>query len=139
MPYRHRKNPMPVSALVQWVSITAVCGVVAFFYVYLKVQMVNKGREIKALDAQIAELKSGNDILANQIHLYTSREYLLKQVAAGFIQLEPIPQERLVRLEEPAADMERLAQIDLPAGVPPAGAASPQYVDFRLEPALAMP
>ena len=114
---RHRKNPLPVSALVQWIGVATVCGIVGFFYVYLKVQMVSKGREIKTLDAHTTELKQGNDILRSQIDHFTSREYLLKQSAAGFIQLEPISEDRLVRLAE-MKDVDGLAQVsDLPGEV----------------------
>jgi uncharacterized membrane-anchored protein YhcB (DUF1043 family) len=104
---------MPVPALIQVIAIATVCGVVGFFYVYLKVQTEAKYRETKRLERRLSDLRQGNDILRSQIDHYTSREHLLKQSAAGYIQLVPIPEDSLVRLPD-FTGTEGLAQLGTP-------------------------
>lgn len=120
MGYRKiRKNPLQVTAIIQWTSLTLIFAVVAFFYVYLKVQMVAKGRQIDEMGKQITELRENNETRAAQVRLLTSYEYLERQYLAGYFQMGVVPNEQIVRLGNGPLNAEGLAQVSAALGETP--------------------
>jgi len=70
-------------------------------WVYLQNEKHARGREIKALETQLAELQTLNKSLAPRIADLSSRAALQKRLAAGTIKMVPIAPEKLVVLNAP--------------------------------------
>ena len=82
----------------RWVVVLAFLSVAGLSYVYFKNQMQSTGNEIKNLESQLALLQTQDDVVRAQISKLSSRAYLQRRLAEGFIQMTPITDDRIVRV-----------------------------------------
>lgn len=95
---RRHANSVPIAGIVRWAVVALFIGAAGLGYVYFKNQQHVTGAEIKKLERQLAEITMQNDIVRAKISQLSSRSFLQKRLADGFIHMEPITDERIVRL-----------------------------------------
>jgi hypothetical protein len=98
MNHRRNRNIVPVAALLRWIVASAFLCVVGLGYVYFKNQMQSTGSEIRNLESQIAQVEMQDDVVRAQISKLSSRSYLQRRLAEGFIRMTPITDDHIVRL-----------------------------------------
>lgn len=98
---RRRHNELPVRALSPWIIVGVMTLVAGMCWVYLQNEKHARGKEIKALENQLAELQTLNKSLAPRIADLSSRAALQKRLSAGTIKMVPITPEKLVVLNVP--------------------------------------
>ncbi len=97
---RHRHaNTVPLALITGWVLICVVIGFAGLGYVYLKNQSITTGTKTKALERELAELTTQDEVVRSKIALLSSRAALQRRLDSGFIKLVPITDDRLVRLD----------------------------------------
>jgi hypothetical protein len=79
----------------------------------LKNQLHTTGRQIKALEQELAGLKTRNDVLRAHVASLSSRNTLQRQLATGFIKMVPISSDHIVRWNgiQPSIAMEDLRRV----------------------------
>jgi hypothetical protein len=96
---RHRHaNAVPVAGITKWIVVVLFLGIAGLSYVHFKNQQHATGSEIKTLERQFADLQSQNDIVRAKISQLSSRNYLQRRLAEGFIHMTPIKDDRIVRI-----------------------------------------
>jgi cell division protein FtsL len=101
---RRHANSLRVSALAAWLVVAFFLTVAGVSYVYLKNQRHTVGKETTRLEREIKELKTRNEVLAVQISTLSSRVALERRIAEGFIKMEPITDDRIVRVQNTGGD-----------------------------------
>ncbi|MEP7016324.1 MAG: hypothetical protein ABI925_12855 [Verrucomicrobiota bacterium] len=98
-----RKNWNIVNArsLARWIVVAAFFALTALGYVYLKVQLYHLGDRKKALETELATLRTQNDVTSSQIAALTSRAALQRRLKEGYLKMIPIPERNIVRLTVP--------------------------------------
>ena len=100
---RRHVNVVPVAGMAKWIVVMLFLGIVGLSYVYFKNQQHTTGSEIKALERQLADLTTQNDMVRTRISKLSSRAYLQRRIAEGFVHMTPITDDRIVRIAaEPA-------------------------------------
>ncbi len=99
---RRHPNAVPLASICTWVTICLLLGGAGLWYVYLKNQIHSDGTKIKALERELAELATQDEVVSAKVALLSSHSALQRRLADGFIKLIPISDDRLVRLENPA-------------------------------------
>lgn len=92
-------NAVPYVALARWIVAAFFLAVVGLYYVYLKNQLHANGKQITKLEEELATLTKQNEIASTKIARLSSRTELQKRLAEGFIKMEPITGDRIVRLK----------------------------------------
>ena len=95
---KRRTNRLQLAALLRGVIITAFLGIAGLSYVYLKNQLHVCCSQRKALEQELSELISENNVMTAQISNLTSRAALQRRLDEGFIKLVPITNQSLVRV-----------------------------------------
>ena len=95
---RKHVNAVPVAGMVKWIVVLVFLGIAGLSYVHFKNQQHTTGSEIKALERQLADLTTQNDMVRTRISKLSSRAYLQRRVAEGFVHMTPITDERIVRI-----------------------------------------
>lgn len=95
---KRQTNRLQFAALLRGVIITAFLGVAGLSYVYLKNQMHVCCAQRKALEQELHDLISENNVMEAQIARLTSRTALQRRLDEGFIKLVPINNQSLVRV-----------------------------------------
>jgi len=95
---RKHANTVPVAGILRWTVVALFVLIAGLGYVYFKNQQHATGNEIKNLERQLADLTTQNDIVRAKISQLSSRSYLQKRLADGFIHMTPITDDRIVRL-----------------------------------------
>lgn len=85
-------------ALSPWFVVAAILLLGGMTWVYFKNQLVTRGREIKDLEKQLAELNTGIEALRPKIAERSSRNSLQRRLDEGFIKMIPIKQDRIVQV-----------------------------------------
>ena len=99
MPNYHRHpNAVPVAALARWILVAFFLGAVGLSYVYFKNQLHAAGDEIRNLERESEALVEQDTAVRLQISTLSSRPYLQKRLAEGFIHLKPITDTSIVRM-----------------------------------------
>ncbi len=112
MPNYHRhNNTVPVAALTRWVIVAFFLGAAGLSYVYFKNQLHASGDEIRNLERQLAEFETQNDVVRAKISQLSSRGYLQKRLAEGFIHMTPITDDRIVRINTTPARANELRRV----------------------------
>ena len=101
---RRRKNFNTVNAasLARWIVVTAFLALTGLSYVYLTLQLYHLGDRKKALENELAALRTQNDVAAAQITGLTSRSALQRRLKEGYLKMIPIAERNIVRLAVPA-------------------------------------
>src|SRR6266404_2216430 len=100
----HRKNWNAVNAasLARWIVVTAFLALAGLSYVYLTLQLYHLGERRKAIENELASLRTQNDVTGAQIAALTSRSALQRRLKEGYLKMVPISEASIVRLTMPA-------------------------------------
>ena len=116
----HRKNCNTVNAasLARWIVVTAFLALAGLSYVYLTLQLYHLGERRKAVENELAGLRTQNDIASAQIAALTSRSALQRRLKEGYLKMVPISEANIVRLTMPArpADDDAVQPVANPSG-----------------------
>jgi hypothetical protein len=107
-----RKNWNAVNApsLARWIVLTAFLALAGLIYVYLTIQLYHLGDRKKALENELASLRTQNDVASVQIAALTSRSALQRRLKEGYLKMIPISERSIVRLTLPAQPEEDAIQ-----------------------------
>jgi hypothetical protein len=100
----HRKNRNAINAasLARWIVMTAFLALAGLSYVYLTLQLYHLGDRKKAIENELASLRTQNDVASAQIAALTSRSALQRRLKEGYLKMIPIAEANIVRLTIPA-------------------------------------
>jgi hypothetical protein len=100
----HRKNRNAINAasLARWIVMTAFLALAGLSYVYLTLQLYHLGDRKKAVENELASLRTQNDVASAQIAALTSRSALQRRLKEGYLKMIPIAEANIVRLTIPA-------------------------------------
>jgi hypothetical protein len=97
-PTRKQFNTINAPSLARWLVITAFLGATGLIYVYLTVQLYHLGDRKKALENELASLRSQNEVASVQIAALTSRAALQRRLKEGYLKMIPITEQNIVRV-----------------------------------------
>jgi hypothetical protein len=101
---RHRNwNRVDAASLARWIVLTAFLALAGLSYVYLTLQLYHLGDRKKALENELASLRTQNDVASVQIVALTSRSALQRRLKEGYLKMTPISEHNIVRLTMPAS------------------------------------
>ncbi len=104
---RHRDwNRVDAASLARWIVLTAFLALAGLSYVYLTLQLYHLGDRKKALENELATLRTQNDVASVQIAALTSRSALQRRLKEGYLKMIPISDHNIVRLTMPASNGE---------------------------------
>jgi hypothetical protein len=99
---RKNWNAVEAASLARWIVLTAFLALTGLSYVYLTLQLYHLGDRKKALENELAGLRSQNDVASAQIAALTSRAALQRRLKEGYLKMVPISERDIVRLSIPA-------------------------------------
>ncbi len=100
---RKNCNTINAASLARWIVMTAFLAVAGLSYVYLTLQLYHLGDRKKAIENELATLRTQNDVASAQIAALTSRSALQRRLKEGYLKMIPIAEANIVRLTIPAA------------------------------------
>ena len=100
-PRRKAFNSVNAASLARWIVITAFLAFTGLIYVYLSLQLYHLGDRKKALENELASLRSQNDVASVQIAALTSRSALQRRLKEGYLKMISITEQHIVRLNAP--------------------------------------
>ena len=86
--------------------MTAFLALAGLGYVYLTLQLYHLGDRKKAIENELASLRTQNDVASAQIAALTSRSALQRRIKEGYLKMVPIAEANIVRLTIPAQQPE---------------------------------
>jgi hypothetical protein len=100
MPRARRKNHNAVNAasLARWIVMTAFLAMAGLSYVYLTLQLYHLGERRKAVENELASLRTQNNYASAQIEALTSLPVLQRRLKEGYLKMIPISEANIVRL-----------------------------------------
>src|SRR6201997_3659499 len=99
---RRNCNKVNAASLARWIVVTAFLALAGLSYVYLTLQLYHLGERRKAVENELATLRTQNDIASAQIAALTSRSALQRRLKEGYLKMVPILESKIVRLTIPA-------------------------------------
>jgi cell division protein FtsL len=99
---RQNWNRVEAASLARWIVLTAFLAFTGLIYVYLTIQLYHLGDRKKALENEVASLRTQNDVARVQIAALTSRSALQRRLKEGYLKMIPISEHDIVRLTIPA-------------------------------------
>lgn len=99
---RRHANTIAVGSLAKWIVIAFFAGAIGLSYVYLKHQLHAGGSQTVALAKELDRLTGENRAVAGQISKLSSTREMARLAKEGWIKMIPIPEERIVRVNQPA-------------------------------------
>src|SRR5215470_13262084 len=104
----HRRNHNAVNAasLARWIVMTAFLALAGLSYVYLTLQLYHLGERRKAVENELARLRTQNYSASAQIEALESRSALQHRLKEGYLKMVPISEANIVRLTMPARSAE---------------------------------
>ena len=103
---RRNCNTVNAASLARWIVMTAFLALAGLAYVYLTLQLYHLGERRKAVENELASLRTQNDIASAQIAALTSRTALQRRLKEGYLKMIPVSESRIVRLTMPARSAE---------------------------------
>jgi hypothetical protein len=94
-------NRVDAPSLVRWIVLTAFLALTGLGYVYLTLQLYHLGDRKKALENELAALRTQSDVARVQIAALTSRSALQRRLKEGYLKMIPISENNIVRLTMP--------------------------------------
>src|SRR6201997_4857710 len=107
---RRNCNAVNAASLARWILMTAFLALAGLSYVYLTLQLYHLGERRKAVENQLATLRTQNDIASAQIAALTSRSALQRRLKEGYLKMVPIAEHNIVRLTLPSRNQEDAVQ-----------------------------
>jgi hypothetical protein len=99
---RRNCNTVNAASLARWIVVTVFLALAGLSYVYLTLQLYHLGERRKAVENELATLRTQNDIASAQIAALTSRSALQRRLKEGYLKMVPIAEGNIVRLSMPA-------------------------------------
>jgi hypothetical protein len=99
---RKNWNVVNAASLARWLVLTGFLALTGLVYVYLTIQLYHLGDRRKALENELASLRTQNDVANVQIAALTSRSALQRRLKEGYLKMLPITEHNIVRLTMPA-------------------------------------
>ena len=106
---RKNWNAVNAASLARWILVTAFLALAGLSYVYLTLQLYHLGERRKAIENELASLRTQNDVTSAQIAALTSRSALQRRLKEGYLKMIPISENNIVRLTIPARSAEENA------------------------------
>jgi len=106
---RRNWNAVNAASLARWIVVTAFLALAGLSYVYLTLQIYHLGERKKAIENELASLRTQNDVASAQIAALTSRSALQRRLKEGYLKMIPISENSIVRLTIPARSSEENA------------------------------
>ena len=106
---RRNWNAVNAASLARWIVVTAFLALAGLSYVYLTLQLYHLGERRKAIENELATLRTQNDVTSAQIAALTSRSALQRRLKEGYLKMIPISENNIVRLTIPARSAEKNA------------------------------
>jgi hypothetical protein len=106
---RRNCNAVNAASLARWIVVTAFLALAGLSYVYLTLQLYHLGERRKAIENELASLRTQNDVTSTQIAALTSRSALQRRLKEGYLKMIPISENNIVRLTIPARSAEENA------------------------------
>ena len=107
---RQQFNAINAPSLARWIVITAFLALTGLIYVYLNVQLYHLGDRKKALENELASVRSQNDVASVQIAALTSRSALQRRQKEGYLKMIPIAETNIVRISHPVGNRDDAIQ-----------------------------
>ena len=107
---RKNCNAVNAASLARWIVMTAFVALAGLSYVYLNLQLYHLGERRKAIENELAALRTQNDIAGAQIAALTSRSALQRRLKEGYLKMVPIAEHNIVRLTLPPRNQEDAVQ-----------------------------
>ena len=98
---RQNCNTVNAASLARWIVMTAFLALAGLAYVYLTLQLYHLGERRKAVENELASLRTQNDVTAAQIAALTSRSALQRRLKEGYLKMIPVSESKIVRLTLP--------------------------------------
>src|SRR3954463_228241 len=98
---RRNWNEVNAASLARWIVLTGFLALTGLIYVYLTLQLYHLGDHKKALENELTNLRSQNDVASVQIAALTSRSALQRRLKEGYLKMIPIAEQSIVRLNTP--------------------------------------
>ena len=98
---RKNWNTVNAASLARWIVLTTFLALTGLSYVYLTIQLYHLGDRKKALENELAGLRTQNDVASAQIAALTSRAALQRRLKEGYLKMIPISENNIVRLNSP--------------------------------------
>jgi hypothetical protein len=98
---RKNWNAVNAASLARWIVLTTFLALTGLSYVYLTIQLYHLGDRKKALENELAGLRTQNDVASAQIAALTSRSALQRRLKEGSLKMIPISERNIVRLNVP--------------------------------------
>ena len=95
---KRHTNRLHFASLLRAIIVTAFLGAAGLSYVYLKNQLHVSGTQRKALEQELNNLISENNVMEAQISRLTSHTALQRRLDEGFIKLVPITGQAIVHV-----------------------------------------
>jgi len=95
------RNTVNAASLARWIVLTTFLALTGLSYVYLTIQLYHLGDRKKALETELAGLRTQNDVASAQIAALTSRAALQRRLKEGYLKMIPISERDIVRLNVP--------------------------------------
>src|SRR6267378_6448302 len=99
---RRNCNTVNAASLARWIVLTAFLALAGLSYVYLTLQLYHLGERRKAIENELASLRTQNDVASAQIAALTSRSALQRRLKEGYLRMTPISERNIVRLTVPS-------------------------------------
>jgi hypothetical protein len=99
---RKNWNTVNAASLARWIVLTTFLALTGLSYVYLTIQLYHLGDRKKALETELAGLRTQNDVASAQIAALTSRAALQRRLKEGYLKMIPISERNIVRLTVPS-------------------------------------
>jgi cell division protein FtsL len=99
---RKNRNTLNAASLARWIVMTAFLALAGLSYVYLTLQLYHLGDRKKAIENELSNLRTQNDVASAQIATLTSRSALQRRLKEGYLKMIPIAEANIVRLTIPA-------------------------------------
>ena len=87
---RRNCNTVNAASLARWIVMTAFLALAGLAYVYLTLQLYHLGERRKAVENELASLRTQNDVAAGQIAALTSRTALQRRLKEGYLKMIPV-------------------------------------------------
>lgn len=108
---RKNLNTINAASLARWIVITAFLAATGLIYVYLSLQLHRLGDQQNHLEKELASLRSQNEVASGQIAALTSRSALQRRLKEGYLEMIPIAESNIVRLNTPARTEEAIQPV----------------------------
>lgn len=96
--HRRANNGIEVPLLAQWLMLVFALGLIGLFFVYLKNQQHALGEQMRLVEQKKIELHAHQEALVAKVTSLTSRGALQRRLEEHYVDLVPIPETAIARM-----------------------------------------